>query len=697
MKRRNLLKLGLGVGTAALTVSFVVARSIPVIPKRPEATNEAALGWIRHQEGRFVLHLPRVEIGQNIATALKQVACDELGVGWDDVALKLHTTRSIEQVRATVGSESVKDFAIPLAQACATLRDAMASGQAKGALTPSAEPRPLSDLRAFAKDASFVGHPVPLEQGEDILRGKPVYAGDIQRPGSVYGRVLRAPVSPEIASSPVQWDLPAAEALPGFLAVVEDPLLVMGQSQGLGILATTPGTLDRIAAALDVEWSVGEGFSQEDIDTAIDVDTRLSHGRLAHQLADEDIDEASDWDIDLRIDLPLAAHAPIEPRAAVAGFNKDGGLQLWVGSQDAFYVRDVLARKLALSASQIDVHSCRVGGGFGGKTICTVELEAAVLARAAKRPVKVQWTRAQEFQLGFHRPPTSHRLRAKLRDGQLADWWHAFASSHIFFTNAALPPWIQLMTDLIGDAGVVRGARPPYHIERQRIEYDVLRLPVFVGPWRGLGAGPNALAIESAIDECSRHSGTDPLAFRLAHIEDPRLARTLKRVAERAAWQVPLRDGLGRGRKGRGIACGIYKEMSYAAVVAEVKVDDDGALRLTHLWCAHDCGRVINPDQVRAQCEGNLVWGIGMVLSDHLPVADAAVAAENFADAPIPGLADVPPMTIDLVDEGEAPSGAGETAIVAAAGAIANAIRDATGIRPSRFPITPDHLRTRQS
>jgi isoquinoline 1-oxidoreductase beta subunit len=141
-------------------------------------------------------------------------------------------------------------------------------------------------------------------------------------------------------------------------------------------------------------------------------------------------------------------------------------------------------------------------------------------------------------------------------------------------------------------------------------------------------------------------------------------------------------------RQGRGVACGIYKAMSYAAVVADVEVDlTAGRVRVTRLVCAHDCGRVINPDQVRAQCEGNLVWGLGMALIERLPVADAQVAAATFADAPIPRMADVPPMTVVLVDEGEPPTGAGETAIVAAAAAIANAVRDATGVRPSRLPI----------
>ena len=181
----------------------------------------------------------------------------------------------------------------------------------------------------------------------------------------------------------------------------------------------------------------------------------------------------------------------------------------------------------------------------------------------------------------------------------------------------------------------------------------------------------------------------DPVRFRLDHIDDPRLARVLQRVAEAAGWGAAAAPPPVGRRRGQGVACGIYKAMSYAAVVAEVEVDDtSGAIRVTRLWCAHDCGLVVNPDQVRAQCEGNLVWGIGMVLNEALPVARSQVAAQNFADSPIPRLHDVPPMQVILVDGGEPPTGAGETAIVAAGAAVANAVRDATQWRITRLPVS---------
>jgi isoquinoline 1-oxidoreductase beta subunit len=399
------------------------------------------------------------------------------------------------------------------------------------------------------------------------------------------------------------------------------------------------------------------------------------------------VDEHAAWDVDLRIDIPLAAHAAIEPRAAVASPGADGVLDLWVGSQDAWYQRDVVSKALGRDEALVRVHPCRVGGAFGGKTICTVELEAALLCEAVGAPVKVQWTRAQELRQGFHRPPSSHRLRARLRDGRLLDWQHHFASSHILFTSAGVPAWLQGITDVVaGDPGVARGAALPYGVPNTDVRFALARLPVFTGPWRGLGAGPNGLAIESAIDECARAAGMDPVAFRLAHITSERLARVLRVAIGAAPAPLAAPDG---DRTGRGVACGTYKQLSHAAVVADVRVARDGRVRVTHLGCAHDCGHLIDPDTVRAQCEGNLVWGLGMALSDTLAVAAGCVVSDSFATAPIPRIDALPPLHVTLIDEGEPPGGAGETVIVAAAAAIANAVRAATGHRPTRFPIEP--------
>ena len=689
--RRRFLQAG-AAGWVVAVMPSLSGCALPVIPKRPKPALEDALGWVRHQDGRTTLFIPRVEMGQNILTGLKRIVCLEMGVAWDAVDARLHGTADIARVRATVGSESMMEFALPLAQACASMRDALASGQRPGPVKAVA--RPLAELRSLQpRDSRAAGQRFALEQGLAIVRGEPLFVADVRRPGMVFGRVLRAPASPEVSARLIDANETAARAVPGFVALVRDPLLASAGGVGLGIVALTPGALDRVEQALGLAWQVDGSFEQAAIDVAIDIDRRLAtRPRRSYQVRDDRLATDSAWDLDLRIDVPLAAHAPIEPRAAVAEFDDRGGLQLWVGSQDVFYQRDVIVKRLGLAEAQVLVHGRRVGGAFGGKTLCTVELEAAVLARAARLPVKVQWSRAQEFQLGFHRPPSSHRIRVRLKDGRLQDWWHSFVSSHILFTAAALPPWLQRLTNIIGDDGVARGASLPYRAAAVRTEFDLVRLPVFTGPWRGLGAGPNVYAIESAMDECARHLRVDPVQFRLDHIADDRLAGVLKRVAAVAQWGRPQQSAP-QVKRGRGVACGIYKAMSYAAVVADVEVSiATGQVRVTRLWCAHDCGLVIDPDQVKAQCEGNLVWGLGMALIERLPVAASQVAATSFAQSPIPRLTEVPAMEVVLVASALHPTGAGETAIVASAAAIANAVRDAIGLRAQHLPLRAAEL-----
>ncbi len=683
MRRRRFLAIAGGGLVALVGAGAGVWSQVPVIPKRPLPGSGDALGWIAHHEGRFTLVLPRAEMGQNIATALKQVACAELGATWDAVDVELHATDRIGHVKATVGSESVMQFAEPLAQACAALRDALAAGRLTGDVAVTS--RPFSELRAFTGASGGVAAP-EIVQGRAIVTGAPLYAADIRLPGMAHGRVLRAPASLEARSWPHRWNVAAARAVPGFVAVVEACGPPLGGASGLGIVVSRPGVLDTVEKALGVQWHVEPLADGTDIAAAVDVDTRLAQGPLPHAILDGE-PMAGGWDVDIRLDVPLAAHGPIEPRAAVAT-EEDGRLVVWAGTQDAFYVRDHLADLFDRPESGVLVRSCRIGGGFGGRTLCTVEAEAAALALSARRPVKVQWSRAQEFAQAFHRPPASHRVRARLEAGRIVDWDHDLVSSHVLFTSAALPGWMQAGTNrFVGDPGAARGLAAPYALGRMRARYDVARLPVHTGPWRGLGAGPNGLAIESAIDEAAIAAGADPLAFRLDHVDDPLLGDVLRRVAEIADWGATATPGLPTERTGRGLGCGIYKGSSHAAVVADVAVAADGRVRVTRLWCAHECGFVINADQVRAQCEGNLVWSLGLVLSDELPVDNGRVSAESFADAPIPRLSETPPITVSLVESTRTPAGAGETAMAAAPGAIANAVRAATGIRPVRFPL----------
>lgn len=660
MSRRILLQqvsrvaAGVTVFAAAPACAF---NPLPAMPTRDMPKPEARIAWLHWlPEGRVQLLLPRQEMGQGVSIALRQIVAEELGLDLAQVEAVLPATSQIAPVRATVGSDSIKDFALPVARVAALLREHLAMGSSGGEIVDTGQEVPLRSFMANGP-RRHVGRPLPTQEVQAIVTGQPLYAGDIRLPGMLHGLVLMA----------------EAEAPAGLRKVA----LSDGRQ---GLLAEHPAALQ--AAAFDLAQAELPARTMPDFD----IDAMLARGGLEHVLRRDRIAREVAWSLDRRYEIPFAAHASIETRSAVAQWH-DGAkplrLEIWTASQDIFFVRATLARQFGLALDQVQVHGCRIGGGFGARAVPRQEVEAALLSQAARQPVKVQWSRAAEFRQAFHRPPSTHRIRARLdASGRIADWWHGFCSGHVIFTSAAMPRWMQALTGLFADPGVARGAVPPYRMARQRIEFSDIRLPIDTGPWRGLGAGPNGFAIESAMDELAALAGRDPIGFRLDHLgpDQARLAACLRRVAEMAG-AAPSDPHVGRG-----VACGIYKETSYAALIADVQCDAAGNVRPVRLYCVQDSGLVVNPDQVRAQIEGNLLWGLGMVLHENLPVADGQVAASSFADYALPCLADMPEIEIDLLQPaGALPAGAGETAMVAAA-AISNAIAAASGRRVLRLP-----------
>jgi isoquinoline 1-oxidoreductase beta subunit len=682
LTRRALLAAG------GITVGFGLGGCslIPPIPKRPAPTLDDALGWIhRSAEGHFMLWCPRVEMGQNVLGGLRRIAALELGVGEEAIDVRIPGTGDIGRVKGTVGSDSVRELLVPLATACARLRDEM---KARGV-----EPPPLRAISALRQAAALPSVVPP--QHHALVTGAPVFAADVRLPGMLHATVLRPPWRQELGVELEGWDRNAVQAVPGFVAQ-----LLLPELDGPLLVGHHPQALFAMRAAAAVRWK--KPARTADPERMVDIDAVLAKGRFT-----KDSGQVQDgpWTVDLRLDVPMAAHAAIEPRCAVARFGaSDDGkpkLDLWCATQDPFFMRDVMARDHGLPVERITVHNQRLGGGFGGRTVALIEREAAYAARAMKAPVKLQWTREDEFTGGFHRPPSSHRVKVRVgADGLVSDWWHALSSSHVIFTSAGMPPWMQTFTDFVGDAGTARGQHAPYAFTRQRRSMQLTRVPLATGPWRGLGAGPNVLAIEAAMDAAARASRQDPVAFRLRHLAnaptgehlaDPaRLAVVLQRAAERAKRDAPRIASAGE-RVGRGVACGVYKGLSVVATVAEVVISTE-RIRVTRLWCSHDCGAMVDPRSVRAQVEGNLVWSLSLVLFDQLTAPEARAAQTGFADYALPRITDMPVLDIDLVPSDKPPSGAGEAAIVAGAGAIYNALVAASGKQPGRLPITPADL-----
>ena len=528
-----------------------------------------------------------------------------------------------------------------------------------------------------------VGRRAAPHELELIITGAPVFASDVRLPEMLFGRTVRPPAR---NAKLVGVDDTRAKTIPGVVQVVID-----SERDFVGVVCETPGAVDAAIETIDVAWKLPAPFDQKTIDELIDVDAALARGNLEHTPLDDQFDPEPAWDVDLRFDVQLQSHAMQEPRAAVARFSLEDGrerVEIWTGSQDPFAVQRHAARDLGVSKDRVIVHQHRMGGGFGGREHYDVERDAARLARAVSRPVKVQWSREDEFRAARNRPSSSHRVKLRADErGRLTDWWHAFVSGHIIFARERLPGWLLSPARLIGDLGVARGSLPPYAADRKRVEYRDTDLPIDLGTWRSLGAAPNTFAIESAIDELARLRNLDPVEFRLRNLapEHERLAACLRRtraLAEKA--DLPPARGVGRG-----YACGIYEEKSFVAASADVRVDDTtGAIHVLRMCCVQDVGLAVNPDQLEAQIEGNLIWGLGMALMERVEIGQSDIASRNFDRYFIPRIQDAPEFDIEIISPRDVPpAGAGETALIVGPPAIANALREATGRRYTALPI----------
>jgi isoquinoline 1-oxidoreductase len=359
------------------------------------------------------------------------------------------------------------------------------------------------------------------------------------------------------------------------------------------------------------------------------------------------------------------AHVPLEPRSALASW-RDGQLTVWTGTSTPFRARRELAAALAIPEAAVHVLVPDFGGGFGGKHGSVVALEAARLARAAGRPVKVQWSRPEEFHWSYLRPAAViDVLSSADRTGAITGW---------SFTNI--------------NSGQV-GILTPYRIPHQRIAYQPADSPLPQGSYRALAATANHFARESHLDELAASVGADPLQYRLRHLDDDRLAAVFLAAAGRLDWRPGARPtGLAAGG-GVGIAGGIEKG-GRVATAAEVRVDSDGRLHVLRLVAAFDCGAVVNPDNLRNQIEGAVMMGLGGALFEAIEFADGKILNASMSQYRVPRLADLPSVDVLLLDRPEEPSaGGGETPIVAVAPAIANAIFAACGARLRSMPLVP--------
>jgi isoquinoline 1-oxidoreductase len=638
--------------------------------------------------GRITAYTGKVDAGQGNRAALTRLVAAELAVPTSAVGLEMGDTASAPLDLGTVGSRSTPDAGRVLRLVAATARRELvraageqwsvdpadltlsegsvrdpASGRevAYGALvaggprTVHADPR--ESLQATPTGLTGVDDTMLHRYLTAAVTGAKRFPSDVTVPGMAHARVLRPPA---YGADLQALDTGAAHGIEG-VTVVEDGDLI-------GVVAPTPAAAGTALQAVKAQWTV------DDQPADVDLEKHLrSHpldgqgwGSAVHREVG-DVDAAfAQAEIGLSATYHTAylAHVPLEPRVAVATVNQDAAT-VWVGTQRPFAVQAEVAAVLELPPERVRIVVPDFGGGFGGKHSADVAVQAARLAKAAGRPVRVAWTRAEEFHWAYFRPAAVIDVRsAARRDGTLTGWE---------FTNINS-----------GSAALFT----PYQVANRRERFQPADSPLPQGSYRALAATANHFARESHLDELAAALGADPVRLRLRLLDDVRLTDVLAALAEHVGWPG---EATGAGQ-GIGIACGLEKE-ARVATMAEVRVDPDGWLHVVRLVTAIDCGAVVDPSGLRNQVVGATVMGLGGALFEGIRFEGGQIRNGSMAAYRVPRFTDVPPIDVVVFDRSELPSaGAGETPIVAVAPAIANAIWAATGRRLRTLPLAPDGL-----
>ncbi|HVK18472.1 MAG TPA: molybdopterin cofactor-binding domain-containing protein [Fimbriiglobus sp.] len=674
---------------AGLAVALLVCRDADAQQRggRGGGGPREVAAWLHiGEDSKITVYTGKVEIGQNIRTSLAQVVAEELRVPLASIRLVMADTAVVPDDGGTAGSRTTPQTASQLRRVAATAREALldlAAEKAKldrGSLTvadgkvsgPGGKSFTFGQLTEGKKLAKAVaaevpttppakwtvaGQSAPKADGRAFVTGSHQYASDVRREGMLFGKVLRPPAFQAKLTS---LDAKAAESRAD-VKVVRDGVFVGG-------VAPTAHAATEAVAAIKAEWQTTPQVSAADLFKHLKEKARPGGGgggRGGKGGGNEGSIEAglksADKTVKATYTVAYIAHTPLEPRTAVAEWI-DGKLTVWTGTQMPFRVRGELARAFNVPDDRVRVVVPDMGSGYGGKHSGEVAVEAARLAKAAGKPVKLVWTREEEFTWAYFRPAGVIDITAGARaDGSLTAW-----EAHNYNSGGS-------------------ALATPYVVPNRRTEFHSTDSPLRQGSYRALASTANCFARESVMDELADAVGLDPLEFRLKNLRNDRLRAVLEAAAKRFGWG---REKPAPGR-GFGLACGTEKG-SYVASVAEVEVAK-GQVRVVRVVTAFECGAVLNPDHLTNQVEGCVVMGLGGALFEEIDFKDGKILNANLTDYRVPRFRDVPVLETVLVDRKDLPSeGAGETPIIAVAPAVGNAIFRVTGQRLRSMPLAPD-------
>jgi nicotinate dehydrogenase subunit B len=693
LARRDFFKI-LGAGIAVFAVVKDALAAQETAPGHRSFHNEELpkeiSAWLHiGEDGTVTGFTGKAEIGQNIRTALAQTIADELRVPFESVRMVTADTALTPFDAGTFGSRTTPTITPQLRRVAAAARDILVQAAAKewsvapeGLLAADAKVTDPASGRSLkyaelargkmlaqnlpAEDPitppaqwTIAGKPVPKIDGRSFVTGHHQYTTDIWLPGMLYGKVLRPP---SFGAALTSWDDTAAKGM--------TDAVVVRDGDFVGVAAPSAHEAQSALDAIRAQWKEVPQISNKEIFSYLKQNAvAKTEDRFRKQKGsmEEGFANAAHR-LDATYTVAYIAHAPLEPRAAVAQW-ADGKLTVWTGTQRPFANRDELADVFHLPESSVRVIVPDTGSAYGGKHTSDAAIEAARLARAAGRPVKVVWTREEEFTWAYFRPAGVIEIKSAISgDGTLTAWeFHNYHS---------------------GSSGI----ETPYVVANQRTEYHAVPLVLRSGSYRGLAATANHFARETHMDALARAAKMDPLEFRMKNLSNPRMRAVLEAAAKSFGWpRKKTQEG-----QGFGVACGDEKG-SYVATFAEVVEDKTtGAVRVVRLTEAFECGAIVNPDGLRNQVVGAMIQGLGGALFEAIEFENGRISNPHFATYRVPRFRDVPEIDAILLDRKDiASAGAGETPIMAVAPAIGNAIFDATGVRLHDLPLVPNSLRSK--
>lgn len=725
LNRRNFLKIS-AVGSGSLLLGISLA-GCGAENSALTADDDSFIpnAFLRiDKDNQITFYCPRDEMGQGVTTGLTTIIAEELDVEPQVIKVELagvHEDYGNPELgmQTTGGSTSVKAHYEPLRHAGAAARFVILEAAAKqlkvdkSSLTTHAGEIFLGDKKyaygEFVEQAAQqrVPETVSLKDPEDFKyigtefarldaleksTGTAVYAIDIELPDLHYAVINRSPV---VGGTVLSYDATQALSMPGILRVID-------LECGVAVVAEQFWQAKQAAESLQIDWSSPEFAKVTSKQIKDDYQTALANEEGDEESSQGDVEKGfagSTQVIEQQYWAPYLAHAPLEPMNAVVHLH-DGRAEVWSGTQGPAAAQGLVARITGLDKAAVTIHSTLMGGGFGRRTILTHIVEATQLAMATEKPIKLIWTREDDIQNGFYRPASLMKIKAGIdKDGKISAWSAKRVGGNIMpdllenILPGILPKlipngmtdWMASVADSIFDGWAV----DPASVEGLYEDYDAPNkvvthvtvnhgLPLLY--WRSVGHSYTAFAKEVMIDELAELARQSVIEFRLQNTQNnPRLNKVIRLAGEKAR-RMKLADGHQLGFAAHA------SFNSYVAQVADVSIEN-GKIRVHKVVCALDCGQVINPDIVRGQMEGAIMFGLTAALYGEINLQNGVVQQSNFHDYPLLRMNESPEVETIIVNSKAAPTGVGEPGLPPIAPAVANAVYAITGKRLRSLPL----------